>query len=159
MKIEKTVFKWPSSALIARSLKGNSRLSKPGGDCKALYQRTDKNSFYIRLALYEPVGVDIQYVFLVNVEISNKEKVIYQILCVPGRVDLFVCKNKKVKKLSPNFIRTYVKFGKYNIEIALKYRKLGLTRKVMDKAINQVIIEELGPGRVIKSDKKRFFLE
>lgn len=156
MTASKTVFEWSEHHLIAKSPKDNSLLSKPGGACRALYQRVDNNNLYIRLALRDQVDIDIQYIFLLNVESDKGKDVMYQIFCVPGRVNFFESKENKVKTLNPDLVKTYISLGSKDIEVKLNYRKLGLKRDVLNKTITQVIIEELGPGKVIKSDKKQF---
>ena len=141
---------------VAESSQGTSILSKPGGDCKALYQKVDDENLYIRLELYDPVSIDIQYIFLINIVLSEKEKPIYQVFCVPGRVDFFKYAGKKEEKLANDAVKASIELGKKNVDIELNYKKLRIPKLAMQNAVTQVIVEELGKGKVVKSDKGQF---
>jgi len=149
---EKGKIKWTEGDLVSKSEKGNSKLTLSGGDCKALYLASDDN-LYLKLELHEPVGQDIQYVFVLNLE-KGEKALIYQVFCRPEEIKLFEIRKNKEKEIEPGAVESSIKLGAYEIELKLSYKKLGLSG--ITGVIPQVIVHELGKKGVIKTDKEQF---
>lgn len=147
---DKTKFEWQDRDLLGSSPAGDSTLSSPGGDVKALYQKVDDNYLYLRLELYENINPSFIYYFFLNINQG-----VYQIFVSTSSLNFFfhnVSSNKAVA-LDSNLVKIYIANNTKNIELKIPYDKIGLTKKKALKIQTRIIISEFENGKKIEEDK------